>query len=180
MYGRDCLLPVDFTVVSWSLVDWGEVQSTEDLLAARMRQLDERELSESRAAGELERARRINKNYFDRSRRIRPENQHLNVGDLILLFNSTRENSRDRRLKLDNNWFGPHRIREVGDGFYRLEELDGTHFKESFAGNRLIKFFPRDLANIGRNGIGDYSGSIDEPGEREEASRFEEISEDGV
>lgn len=28
-------------------------------------------------------------------------------------------------------------------GYYRLEELDGTHLKASFAGNRLKSFFTR-------------------------------------
>ena len=42
VYGRDCLLPADFTLESWSVVDWeGEVKTREDLLIARMRQLDQ-------------------------------------------------------------------------------------------------------------------------------------------
>lgn len=63
--GRDYLLPVDFTVVSWSLVDWDE-----ELLMARMRQLDERELAEARAADELEMSGRINKDYFDQHKQL--------------------------------------------------------------------------------------------------------------
>jgi hypothetical protein len=144
VYGRDCLLPVDFTVVSWSLVDWDEVKDREELLMARMRQLDERELAEARAADELEMSRRVNKDYFDQHKQLRPVSQQLSVGDLVLLFNSAKENSRERKLKLENNWFGPYRITEVStSGYYRLAELDGSPFRESFAGNRLMKFFPR-------------------------------------
>jgi hypothetical protein len=141
---RKGLLPVDFTVVSWSLVDWDEVKDREELLMARMRQLDERELAEARAADELEMSRRINKDYFDQHKQLRPASQQLSVGDLVLLFNSAKENSRERKLKLENNWFGPYRITEISNsGYYRLAELDGSPFRESFAGNRLMKFFPR-------------------------------------
>jgi transposase InsO family protein len=111
VYGRDCLLPVDFTVISWSLVDWNAVQETEDLLKARMRQLDERELAEARAAAELERSRRVNKDYFDQNKRLRPSNHQLSLGDLVLLFNSTKENSRERKGKLSDNWF--HKTQRV-------------------------------------------------------------------
>ena len=50
VYGRDCLLPVDFTLESWSIVDWeGEVKTREDLLIARMRKLDQKVLTEAQA-----------------------------------------------------------------------------------------------------------------------------------
>jgi hypothetical protein len=39
-------------------VDWEEVRDREELLMARMRQLDERALAEARAAAELEMSRR--------------------------------------------------------------------------------------------------------------------------
>ena len=66
VYGRDCLLPIDFSPASWSVVDWeGEVKSRDELLVARMRQLDEQALDEARAAAELERSRKGNKAYFD-------------------------------------------------------------------------------------------------------------------
>jgi transposase InsO family protein len=170
LYGRDCLLPVDFTVVSWSLVDWNEVQEREDLLKARMRQLDEKELAEARAAAELERSRRVNKDYFDQSKRLRPNKHQLSLGDLILLFNSAKENSRERKGKLADNWFGPYRIREVSDsGYYRLAELDGAEFRESFAGNRLMKFFPRSLVRDGRNNAEIGLEDVDRLGEHSEA-----------
>ena len=40
VYGRDCLLPVDLSVVSWGTIDWGRVKTREELIAARMQQLD--------------------------------------------------------------------------------------------------------------------------------------------
>ena len=65
---------MDFTFVSLGLLDRDKVKNTEDLPAAR-RQMDEREAAEACAAMELEDSRRIYKNYFDRIRRIQPENQ---------------------------------------------------------------------------------------------------------
>ena len=101
MYGQDGLLPVDFTVISWNLLNWDDVRTREDLLAARMRQLNERELTEARAATELEHSRQMNKDYFDRAKRIRPKNRQLRIKDLVLLFNSTIKIMRIRNKKLN-------------------------------------------------------------------------------
>ena len=61
-------------------------------------------------------------------------------------------NSRSVRNKLDDRWFGPYRIREIPDDstFYKLEELDGTHLKATFAGNRLKRFFSRAELDVDR------------------------------
>jgi hypothetical protein len=37
LYGRDCILPIDFAVSSWSMIDWIEIRDREDLLIVRMR-----------------------------------------------------------------------------------------------------------------------------------------------
>lgn len=142
LYGRDCLLPVELSVASWSMIDWeGEVSTREDLLVARMRQLDQRTLVEAAAAEELVRSRQANKAYFDQNKRLRTASLH--VGNLVLLHNTILEHSHSR--KLDDKWRGPYRIREVVEDstFYRLEELDGTALAASFAGNRLKLFFKR-------------------------------------
>ena len=127
VYGRDCLLPVDFAVASWSVVDWeNEVRTRKDLLLARMKQLDERVLAESWAAAELERSRRTNKSYFDDVKRLRPPGQQLKVRNLVLLHNSSKTPGM-RQTKLDYNWLEPYQVWEVStSGYYRLEELDGA------------------------------------------------------
>jgi hypothetical protein len=45
-----------------------------------------------------------------------------------------------------------YRIREVPEDstFYKLEELDGTHLKATFAGNRLKRFFSRAELDVDR------------------------------
>jgi len=141
MYGRDCLLPVEFELASWSLVDWEAIESREDLILARMRQLDQRSLVEAHAAQELEYSRKGNKAYFDEHKRLR--NSPLNVGDLVLLHRTMTSKAIERTVfKLSDKWRGPYRIAEVGkSGYYRLRELDGVELAESVAGNRLKKFF---------------------------------------
>ena len=186
LYGRDCMLPVELSLASWSVVDWeGEVESREDLLLARMRQLDERAVKETRAAIELERSRKGNKAYFDQNKNIRT--QPLQVGDLVLLHNTKTATARMTDFKFNDKWQGPYRIREVGGtGYYRLAELDGVELKQSFAGNRLKKFFSRGELDIDRSerhetirvrDTIDLSESEDEEGEEEEELEMLEMIE---
>jgi len=156
VYGRDCLLPVEFSVESWSVVDWeGEVQSHEDLLLARMRQLDERVLSEVRAAENLRDSRLASKAYFDQTKNLRPESQQLHIGDLVLVHDTRHANDRSRSRKLGFPWFGPYRIREIAPNsmHYYLDELDGTQLKRSFAGNHLKRSFSRSVLDNARREI---------------------------
>ena len=81
----------------------GEIRDREDLLVARMRQLDERVLMESRAAAELERSRIGNKTYYDQHKRMRSDFQQLHVGDLVLLHRTQNLNSRSVKNKLDGS-----------------------------------------------------------------------------
>jgi hypothetical protein len=144
VYGRDCLLPVDFTLESWSVVDWeGEVKTREDLLIARMRQLDQKVLTETQAAGNLRNSQNANTVYYDQTKQLRKE--PLRTGDLVLVHQTKASYSRSRARKLDDRWIGPYRIREIPDDstFYRLAELDGTQLTPTFAGNRLKRFFSR-------------------------------------
>jgi hypothetical protein len=156
VYGRDCLLPVEFSVDSWCVVDWeDEVQTREDLLMARMRQLDERTLSEIRAAENLRDNRLGNKAYFDRTKNLRPESQQLCVGDLVLVHDTRHANDRSRSRKLEFRWLGPYCIREVtpDSTHYYLNELNGTQLKRSFAGNRLKRFFSRSALDNARREV---------------------------
>ena len=145
IYGRECLLPIQFELSSWNVIDWEFVQSREDLILARMKQLDQQTLAQSQAVENLINSRKSSKNYFDEQHSLRPEQQSLKIGDLVL-FNSKQQTSRTRSSKLSDRWSGPYRIIELPEDstFYRLEELDGVRLTESFAGNRLRKFFTRE------------------------------------
>lgn len=147
--GRECLLPVELSVPSWSLIDWDSVKTRMDLILARMQQLDERTLELSQAVENLRNSRKANKTYFDQHNRLRPDGeQQLQVGDLVLLHNSYKYKTGKppRAAKLDDRWLGPYRIREIAENstFHYLEELDGTPYTPSIAGNCLRKFFSRE------------------------------------
>jgi hypothetical protein len=62
-------------VESWSLVEWDDVKTHEDLILARMRQLDERVTMEDIAARNQRLFRTQNKAYFDASANLRPRNK---------------------------------------------------------------------------------------------------------
>jgi len=104
LYGRDCLLPVQFSVLSWSMVDWeGEVRTHEDLLFAHMRQLDQRVLAEAQAADNLRNSRKANKAYFDQKKHFQGDQQQLHIGDLVLLHNTKKLKTYSSKAKLDDN-----------------------------------------------------------------------------
>ena len=145
VYGRDAILPVDLLLESWAVVDWvNEVNDRKDLLLARMRQLDEKNLVVTRAARNLENSRRANKAWFDLDKRIRKV--RFKVGDIVLLYNAQVTKTRTRDNKLRDKWRGPFRIRRVPEDstHYYLAELDGTELKGTFAGNQLKRFYTRD------------------------------------
>jgi hypothetical protein len=152
VYGRDCLLPVELMIESWQTVDWEAVESREDLILARMQQLDHRRVSETIAAANLRNSRKANKVYFDEHHRHRPHDQQLREGDLVLLFNSSLQ--RNRHTKLNDNWRGPYRIIEKAENstYYRLAELDGTPLSGTTAGEHIKKFHSREIADMLREG----------------------------
>ena len=118
------------------MVDWeSEVRTREDLLLARMRQLDQRVLAEAQAAKNLRNSRKANKACFDQQKRFRGEQQQLHVGDLVLLHNTKTRQSRSREIKLDDNWRGPYRIRGIDEDstFLLIGGLDDTHLKPTIA-----------------------------------------------
>jgi hypothetical protein len=125
VYRRDCILPVELSVTSWSLIDWDNIKDHEDLILARMQQLDEQTLELSQAVESLRNSRKANKAYFDHNSAKFKTDKPLRIA------------------KLEDRWLGPYRIREVAASsmFYLLEELDGTPLAATFAGDRLKKFF---------------------------------------
>jgi len=88
VYGRGCLLPINFSLASWI---GKEVRTYEDFILARMRQLDEGNLTIMKSAEQLESSRRANKHWFNQHQRLRTENQQLKFDDLIASNNRPRQ-----------------------------------------------------------------------------------------
>ena len=115
---------------------------------ARMQQLDNRQVKEKIAAINLPNSRKSNKVYCDQHKHLRLMSRQLQEGDLVLLHDSGLP--KNRHTKLNDQWRGPYRI--VGKAekstFYRLAELDGTPLSGTTAGNRLKKFYSREIADM--------------------------------
>ena len=82
--GRDCILPIESSVASWSVVDWDGVRTREGLLPARMQQLDERSLELAQVAKNLHESRKANKGYFDDHKHLRSLAGQIKVGSFVL------------------------------------------------------------------------------------------------
>ena len=76
-------------IESWQTVDWEAIESREDLILARMQQLDHRRVTETLAAINLRNSQKGNKVYFDQLKRLRPISQQLQEGDLVLLYDNS-------------------------------------------------------------------------------------------
>ena len=73
-------MPVEHTISSWSAIDWTGKMSREELLAARIRQLERRPEDVERIKAKLHAARENNKDRFDRTHRLRPKKPRKATG----------------------------------------------------------------------------------------------------
>ena len=89
---------------------------------------------------QTERVRARKKDYWDSTREI--DHKGFEVNDLVLLWDAIRDLDMSRSRKLDDRWLGPYRIAEanVEKGYYRLEDLDGSRFKNTTPQRNLKKF----------------------------------------
>ena len=135
-------------IESWQTVDWEAIENREDLILARMQH---RRVTETIAAINLRNSQKGNKVYFDQHKRLRPNSQQLQEGDLVLLYDSALQKT--QHTKLCDKWRGPYKIIEKAENstFYRLAELDGTPLSGTTAANRLKKFYSTEIANMLRN-----------------------------
>lgn len=144
MYGFEPVMPIETDMVTWNSLPWREVCTTEELLARRTVQLQRRDVDVEEAALRLRRLREENKEYFDKNNEIRT--QPFDIGQLVLLYESSRQLDHSTKTKLAFRWRGPYKVSDArpNTGTYWLEELDGTPLAGTFAGNRLKKFVERD------------------------------------
>jgi RNase H-like domain found in reverse transcriptase/Integrase zinc binding domain/Reverse transcriptase (RNA-dependent DNA polymerase) len=182
VYGRDCVLPVELMIDTWTTVDWEGIKSREDLILARMQQLDQRSAWRILARNNLRNSRKANKTYYDNVKRLRPTSQQLQAGDLVLMLDGNIKKSRN--LKFTDRWRGPFRIVEKAENstFYQLAELDGTLMKSTVAGNRLKKFYSRDVERLLRGGneyADDLEAELQGDGLEERIEQGDEAGSDG-
>ena len=90
MFGQKPIMSMERTISSWATVNWRDEMSREELLAARIRQLERRPEDVERAAEKLRVARTRNKAQFDRTHRLRPKK--IEEGDWVLVYDSSLDN----------------------------------------------------------------------------------------
>jgi hypothetical protein len=87
MYGQKPIMPTEQAISTWVTVDWKDEMSREELLVARIRQLQRRLEDVEQAAENLRAARVKNKERFDRTHRLRPKK--IEEGDWVLVYDSS-------------------------------------------------------------------------------------------
>ncbi|KAH7294491.1 hypothetical protein KP509_27G003100 [Ceratopteris richardii] len=130
MYCQKSLFPIQSHISAWSNWPWSENMSTDDFLSLRIKQLEQE-------------SRMKNKHYFYKTHRLRPK--PIEVGDWVLIYDSTFDSQYDAHKKLTQQWFGPYIVSKVNNnGTYALCELNGVALKTLIAGKRIKLFKKRD------------------------------------
>ncbi|GBG62275.1 hypothetical protein CBR_g29883 [Chara braunii] len=140
-YGRHATLPIESFLKTWRRQDMESTLSFEELLDLRARQVGIAEERIQEAADRVSDNRLEDKERWDLLLRVRKE--PLEVGDVVLLYDSSLEKQWSR--KLDKWWLGPYRIRRCGQHrAYEIEKLNCTPWRDWVSGSKLKKFKARD------------------------------------
>ena len=136
MFGQKPITPVEQTIASGMAVDWADEMSREELLAARIRQLERSLEDAERATMRVKEARNRNKARFDRTHRLRPKK--ITEGDWVLVYDNSLDNPHRSTRKFAKWWFGPYVVTSANDNAtYHLAELDGTRMMTPMVGKRF-------------------------------------------
>ncbi|GBG84672.1 hypothetical protein CBR_g39047 [Chara braunii] len=122
-FGRHATFPIESFLTTWQKQDMKAMLSTEELLDLRARQIQAAKERVVEAVTSTADSRRADKVRWDKQSRVRKK--PLEVGDIVLLYDSSLEKQWSR--KLDNRWMGPYRIiKKTEHGAYEIEEMDGA------------------------------------------------------
>ena len=77
-------------IASWTTIDWANEMSREELLAARIRQLERRPEDVEWTTAKVKEVRIRNKAWFDRTHRLRP--RKIEEGDWVLVYDNNLDN----------------------------------------------------------------------------------------
>ncbi|MBW0575038.1 hypothetical protein O181_114753 [Austropuccinia psidii MF-1] len=145
------------------------ISTTEELLKARAKQLEGKEEMGRKAAEKLKKLKEDSMKYWDR-RMAHQLRSPLNPGDLVLVYNKSMETNWGLLFK--NKWNGPYRvIRQINNGPYEIEELDGTELAKRFSASQVKRFYPRGK-------LMDTKEDKEEQSEEDESINEEEVFEE--
>ncbi|SRR6266498_4505278 len=90
----------------------------------------------------------VSKDNFDSTYRFR--NDEFKIGDIILIFDSTTIINISVSKKFNYRWTGLYRITESDPfkGIYRVSELDGAVFRDTYASNKLKHFHAAVILDV--------------------------------
>ena len=125
------------------MMNWNKIQSIEDLLILRARQLKKRNENFEKTTLHLRRMKEQNKEFFDDKHQLRWV--FLSVNDLMLRHDIKLNNKHD--FKLIFRWNELFRILKVDSikKTYVLKELNEARFNETYAENWLKHFRTRNV-----------------------------------
>ena len=170
LYGVHPVLPFDLAEASF-IITYQQNMTSEDLLAARIRQLQKKPEDLERAAATLYKNRLRSKEQFERRFRTRLCRDSYEPGTLVLVRNSGIEKSMDRKSK--PRYLGPYKVmRRSRGGAYVLQELDGTEWRSKIAASRVMPYISRGDPRL-RYLADDLEAMTDD----EESSSFESDAE---
>src|SRR6202165_2412562 len=146
LYGRPHLFPFNITDKSWYMLDWHKIQTTEDLLTIRTKQLAALAHDRRVAAGSNKESRIKAAQDFAKRNMRRLFTGTYPQGTMVLVYQAKFDvNAKFHGAKYRDRWAGPFRVhRRLKSGSYQLMELDGTRMKGSVAANRVKKFYSRE------------------------------------
>ena len=178
LYGTDPLLPFDLAEASFMIDAYQENMSTEDLLIARIRQLQKKPEDVEKAAETLKLNRLKSKEIFERRFHNRLGRDIFEPGALVLVRNSGIEKELNRKSK--PRYLGPFKVhhRHEGNLSYILAELNGRIWQKHVAAFRLIPYISRTDPRLRLLSEDTDSSSADEGNESAQISETDSEESD--
>jgi len=144
VYGYEPVLPIEVAIPTWRILAWDGVETDEDLVKLRVRMLERREEDIREAALQVAAYRKRIKARFDQANAAKMRRTELQVGDLVLLYDSTGDTDMSTTRKHMWRWKGPFRLAKVNaNRSYELETLSGFPINGTHPPFR-VKGFYRD------------------------------------
>jgi hypothetical protein len=172
MLDQKPIMPAEDLVPTWVFLEWKDSITTERLLALRIQQLERLHEDQKIALEKLKAARLGNKERFDKNHRLRTKS--IQIGDWVLVFDSSLEHQHSTLRKFSRRWFGPYVVVATHDNAtYTLRELDGTMLKIPVAGKRIKTFRRRD-GRFYADDIADFETQEDEEVEQADSETSED------
>ena len=136
MYGQKPVMPIERTITSWVAIPWENKMSREQLLAARIRQLERRPADLENARKIMETTRVKNKIRFDKTHRLRPKK--IEEGDWVVVYDNSLDNQHRTKRKFARRSFGPYVVTSANDN-----ATYGSRMAIPIAGKRVKMFKKR-------------------------------------